>query len=532
MTELLKDKIFHPFLFAAFPVLFLYAENVNMVAMQQVWAPLAIALLLTLVVYLFSWVLFRNWCKAGLFTSVFVLVFFLYNPLFSVIQTSSVTEFILPRHRQLIIILFFLLAGFAFCLFRSKNNFNALNLILNISAAILLLPSVLQITQKTLKPIAKLKLTNPVFTTTSHEEKPDIYYFIMDAYGRQDVLKETYHYDNQQFLNELSNRGFYISRKSTSNYFKTIHSIPSSLNFDYLQNLIDVKKSSNAGSVHAKELIQKSRLRRILTKHNFKYVSFSSGVNFTEISDADHYFSPGVGLSELDYALINLSPIPDLMQSFFPKDIYNIHRTTVLYPFTHIKDAIRIPGPKFVQIHILSPHPPFVFDQFGNAARVRNHPDIYRNDDVATEILPADYKAQYQEHQKAYVEQLKFLNKKLLQTLDTIFANSNKPPIVIIQSDHGARLNCHINNIDASNHFESFANLSAFYFPDQDTSNLYQEISPVNIFRVVLNKYFNSNLPLLPDKSYYSPENEPYKFTDVTQAVKTKQLGPVFPARP
>jgi len=46
--------------------------------------------------------------------------------------------------------------------------------------------------------------------------------------------------------------------------------------------------------------------------------------------------------------------------------------------------------------------------------------------------------------------------------------------------------------------------LNAYYFPDNDYSLLYPEISPVNSFRVILNKYFKTGLSLLKDDAYNS----------------------------
>jgi len=54
-----------------------------------------------------------------------------------------------------------------------------------------------------------------------------------------------------------------------------------------------------------------------------------------------------------------------------------------------------------------------------------------------------------------------------------------------------------------------FSILNSFYFSDKDYSQLYNSISPVNSFRVIFNKYFNTNLPILEDKRYYYKD---YKF--------------------
>jgi hypothetical protein len=65
---------------------------------------------------------------------------------------------------------------------------------------------------------------------------PDIYYIILDGYGRSDVLKK-YGYDNSDFLNSLRDLGFYVADCAQSNYAQTKLSLTSSLNFNYVDAL-------------------------------------------------------------------------------------------------------------------------------------------------------------------------------------------------------------------------------------------------------------------------------------------------------
>ena len=51
---------------------------------------------------------------------------------------------------------------------------------------------------------------------------PDIYYIILDSYARQDVLKEVGGYDNSDFINYLTSKGFYVASESCSKYTHTL----------------------------------------------------------------------------------------------------------------------------------------------------------------------------------------------------------------------------------------------------------------------------------------------------------------------
>ena len=64
--------------------------------------------------------------------------------------------------------------------------------------------------------------------------------------------------------------------------------------------------------------------------------------------------------------------------------------------------------------------------------------------------------------------------------------------------------------------------LNAYYLPGADTRVLYPTISPVNSFRVVLNTYFDTNLPLLPDRTMrHVSDLQPFAFDDITSEVTT-----------
>jgi hypothetical protein len=66
-----------------------------------------------------------------------------------------------------------------------------------------------------------------------------------------------------------------------------------------------------------------------------------------------------------------------------------------------------------------------------------------------------------------------------------------------------------------------FKILSAYYLPNGGEKYIYDGISPVNTFRVIINAYFGGQLELLQDKSYYSNYIVPFSFMDVTDKIKS-----------
>jgi len=64
----------------------------------------------------------------------------------------------------------------------------------------------------------------------------------------------------------------------------------------------------------------------------------------------------------------------------------------------------------------------------------------------------------------------------------------------MILSDHGFRYED--KNFHPAN---EFMNLNAVYFPDKNYKEVYDSITNVNEFRVIFNKYFDQQLPILRD---------------------------------
>ena len=85
-----------------------------------------------------------------------------------------------------------------------------------------------------------------------------------------------------------------------------------------------------------------------------------------------------------------------------------------------------------------------------------------------------------------------------------------------VQGDHGSRLNLNWDSLEKTDVREPFSILNAYYVPKKVRAHLYDTISPVNSFRILLTDIFGAHYKLLPDRSYYSTIQQPLAFTDVT----------------
>jgi len=172
-------------------------------------------------------------------------------------------------------------------------------------------------------------------------------------------------------------------------------------------------------------------------------------------------------------------------------------RDRTLNVFNKLDDIARMPEPTFAYIHVISPHPPFVFGPDGEPT----YPPDFWNENRE---YPADLYA------KGYQNQLTFLNKKLLEAVDVILANSDTPPIIVLQGDHGPWLQTKEKRMRI---------LNAYYLPGKE-DKLYSTITPVNTFRLIFDSYFGGKYNLLPDIAYFSPVPKLYEFSEISNPCK------------
>ncbi|MGD2206213.1 MAG: sulfatase-like hydrolase/transferase [Anaerolineae bacterium] len=402
---------------------------------------------------------------------------------------------------------------------RAKRGLEETTKILNVMALVLVLISVFNIAvyevragiarqaEDTIEPIETPEASSPVV-----EALPNIYYIILDGYARADILQELYHYDNAEFLDFLEQKGFFIADKSRANYAHTVLSLASSLNLQYLDEQavrigLDSKDRQPFG-----ELIRDSVVLRFLKDRGYTIVSFPTGYSPTDLQDADIYLGSGQSLNELEIGLLVSTPIPWLLIKQSDFNPYAPRAHSIRYTLDHLPDTVELPSPHFVFAHVLGPHPPFVFDQQGNQIV----PEGEFNLGEGSHFLETNTRDQYL---TGYTNQLIFVNERVKAVLNDLLARSGRPAVVILQADHGPGSRLDWDNPENTYFKERLSILNAYLLPGQEAAGLYGEITPVNTFRLIFNRYFGTELELLEDRSYFSTWNQPYKFIDVTEEV-------------
>jgi len=124
------------------------------------------------------------------------------------------------------------------------------------------------------------------------ENPPDVYFFLLDSYGRSDLLQSAYGYDNSDFENALKERGFYIANESQSNYVRTEISLGSSLNMQYLQELDPAFNPQSIGRKVLWDALKHNAVRYNFDTLGYETINYASGFAWLEVTDSDQFISP------------------------------------------------------------------------------------------------------------------------------------------------------------------------------------------------------------------------------------------------
>lgn len=502
----------HPFLFAVFPILSMWEANLDYIFGALVIRSLVMSLATASVLLALARLATRGWLKAGLVVSVVILMIFSYGHLYTFLSEIRLANAVV-RHRYLLPIILVACGMVITALWKKAEWVSPLTLVFNVAGVVLVVLPSLSVAMYQIR--SSTARSDPAATEiggATHEQSnaPDIYYIILDGYGRQDVLHELYGYDNSSFIEGLRDRGFYVADDSNTNYMQTLLSMASSLNMDYLDTAIS-QNDQRLSVPMLKGLIANSRLPDFLETHGYQTVAFESSfgdlswadVVLTPTEDREGYSRTVMGLNEFEGLLLGSTVGRVWLDALKGKvdeillleEPYLRHRERVLYALTELDSVARLPGRKFVLVHVVAPHPPFVFDDQGAMVF---HTEPYTMGDGD------DFKAGSEEYVARYTEQARYISELGLGAIDDILENSSEPPVVVVQGDHGPGAYLTWGSVDESDVRERMGILNAYFFHDGDYSMLYPGISPVNSFRVILDRHFGTSLGTLPDDHFFS----------------------------
>lgn len=519
-VNLFKQK---PLFLALLPAFFIYSGynelfgflSVPFMLKNTAWVVVGIALL-----YLLAQMYFRNQKQATVFTFFLAAFVLLFGFLHDLLKQAGLPKFV-SSYTLLLPLILTAVFLFAIWLKRISNNFTGLYLYLNL----LLLALVLSEIPNSIKRYHLDRSVHNLIDfrfSTYHEfqakapvpdsAKPDIYFLIFDALGSTRSLKESLNKDNSMLDSFLQRKGFYVVGGSRANYNWTIHSISTTLNMQYLPDFIAPVMNDPKVYFWGSASILNNSLTVILKAQGYQVlqyqpISFSNPdwpfPSFFNDLKSQHYFFktlPGRIYKDIfwNYTRVNLQAVKNIQTSLMQKRSMK-RKEEVETTLRLIKETCSPSGkPRFVYAHFMLPHDPYTFDRHGNIISIN----------------PRQPVEEIKDEPAAYFEQVLYANSIIEDVVTYIRTHNRKNSVIIVAGDHGYKY------YQKQQAAYSFQNLNAIYFPDGDFRMLYDSVTPVNTFRILLNKYLGSSLPLLKDSSILVTEQK-------ETINRSKKIGPV-----
>ena len=361
---------------------------------------------------------------------------------------------------------------------------------------------------------------------TPARPKRDIYLIVLDEYANAETTEARYGFDNRVFLDSLRRIGFLVPVVH-SNYLHTLLSIPSLLNASQLADISTDLGSRTRDPTVPNYLVENNRAVAFLQSQGYRFAFFPSlwWPSTRHNVHADLEARPNGEfdiMRELDGTELRrdlrMASMLDLLhreRTWQVADGEHLTRT-----FSGLARVPKTPGPVFAFAHVLSPHKPFTFT--GDCQPLAHA----ANTSTSKAASP-------------YVQQVQCLDRMVLSLVTTLLRDSDIPPVILLQGDHGTAEPAFdsaatADAIPLEAGHERLGAFGAYYLPDRGAAAFGDNVTVVNVLGDVLRYYLGADLPTEPDDMYLSTYARPYAFrrAPAVWLTRTDSLGARTSFRP
>ena len=485
----------HTFLFSLFPIMFFFQGNLHEIPFGDVIFPLFLSISITFL----SWVILRKFIgsqRSGLIISLVIMSFINLGNIRFFISDNPTESLQSSVEGQILVSILLLVNVIGIIYFLKKHRLDAKTSIANVISMTMIGVLIFSITSFSITTADDNSLANlsdiPV-QISDVENKPNIYFIILDEYAGFIQLKNDFNFDNSNFSIELEKRDFFVGTESFSNYPNTSLSVPSIMNMIYFDFIPDKLGKDSKNIRVVEKMINENNVMKILQSNGYKITTLDgvvgriSNTYLADITLCSSIFDINPDIRK-NFALVYV-PIVGLQDLVFNEVI----RNKLECSFSALIDFNEDPkNPDFVVAHLRFPHSPYIYDSFGNSVSINDRGD-----------------------KNAYLEQLKFANKKTLEMIDSIQERSSENIIIVI-SDHGYRPYINWENPTIDDYIRGFNILDAYYLPGEEK---HEKIAPVNIFRTIFNLYLEMDYEILDDRQIWYSQERVFDHDDVTDLI-------------
>jgi hypothetical protein len=484
-----------PVLLAVIPTLYHYGNNVAKLTAVSLWRMVVFNAVLAILIYLICLVFIRfQPFKAALAASIFLIFFNVYGLLYRYLLHLDVIR--IKQYTLLPLTIIFSIYVISFLTRWKPPVLNKLwnNLLLIVCLLVLFnLITIVPVELKRLKSDRPTQSSREQVQVSSSKASPDIYYIVLDEFEGLQGMREYWKYQGvDEFASFLKDRNFFVAESSHGSTTDTLHEMASRLN--YREYPLSTEGDDDYLAFFGE--IANNRVMDTLRSRGYKTVVFDEtrlGYPAAKSIPADYLYEYGsasipqgqVGtyglyFDEFGEIVIDNTMLYAVSQKYKSNNaLLNDHTNMISFTIDNIVDK-DIPSPKFVYVHLLLPHQPFIYNEDGK-------------------IVDSDHFTNW----NYYIDNYKFSIKVAEILVDKILKGSDpkNPPVIILQSDHGARNlpNRNENSKILENYPENLKTLILYtlYLPGYDSSSLPQDINPINTFPIVFNHLFDAGIPLL-----------------------------------
>jgi len=491
-----RGLVVHPFLFAVYPILFLWNSNKQELSAtnsaSDVLVPLVISVALTAILLGIAGLVFRNWRKAGLLVAFYLVLFFFYGHVQQGIADTG--NFGYPNHRYMVMVWAAITVSGSALLILVRGNLRFPTNFLNVVTIVLVVFALANVGGEDPLRASDFEVGDDAGavvrgdSTLNLGKLPDIYYIVLEGYTNDFGLLEITNFDNSPFTDYLEKKGFYVVPEGYSNYSNTETSVWSSLNMEH-------HESRYRPEIYRPEALD-NKAFKFAREHGYRIIYLRE--KFTpkgKLPGDDLYFGCDKGgrvsLHGDSYivALLHTTALEPVLRRF--AFLSEQSKDVRICDFSQLAKSKDLDGPKLVYIHTLIPGEPYVIGANGETVTTKE----------------AD------EHpMQAYLDQVIITNKMLKPVIDTLLSDPDNSPVIILQGDHG--------QLDIRDEWRRGATgiMHAFFMPNGGDSVLYPTITPVNSFRTIFNYYMGADFPLLADDVFFITKG--HQFIDFTDLVR------------
>jgi hypothetical protein len=449
-------------------------ESLAVVAVAVSAAAIALYLLL-------AWKLMPGW-KALALVSVVVIVFWYWN------GGRGVGVFTGP----LAAIAVYLLVGAAAVKYAERHLFKVLAFVVTASLTGSL--ALLALADYLSAPERSVGVQDPV-ELQALTSRPDVILIVLDGYGRSDVIREFYGYDNEPFLNGLRAQGFQVAERSVANYSITHLALPALFNMSYM-HADGASLGNNDMSYLATQVSDENAVVSFFKENGYSYIHGESDRWSNVCGKAADVCLSAPDPDITGHALLTRTPFGGLLYRTEdnPSTALNLRRIEELTNWDRTSEGWPT-GPKFVFLHLELPHPPLFLD---STCGVRLDPELGGHN----VRIRGSTEGQLAHRKAAWVEQLKCANAAVSKLVTQI----DPETIVAVVSDHGPdgtfAPEPNRSDIDLDGLDERFPSLTAVRLPEECSGDLPDDTATVNVFRVIISCMTGDSIPLLETRTF------------------------------